>query len=159
MHDLGKAITPEDILPSHHGHETAGLARIKQFCKRWKVPRLYKELALSTAEFHTHVHRAFSLKNTTLLKFMIKAGALRQPDQFERLLNACIADIRGRTGFENAAYPQAAFLKDLASHLRNTSVQSIVDSGVVGEQLGNAIYRYRLTLAAQFDRSAYQPDE
>jgi len=38
MHDLGKATTPADILPSHHGHEARGVKPVKAFCKRWRVP-------------------------------------------------------------------------------------------------------------------------
>ena len=32
MHDLGKGVTPADILPSHHGHEDAGVALVEQLC-------------------------------------------------------------------------------------------------------------------------------
>jgi tRNA nucleotidyltransferase (CCA-adding enzyme) len=33
MHDLGKATTPQHILPSHHGHEQAGIKLVKSFCR------------------------------------------------------------------------------------------------------------------------------
>ena len=32
MHDLGKAATPADKLPSHHGHEDAGVALVERLC-------------------------------------------------------------------------------------------------------------------------------
>ncbi len=38
MHDLGKGITPADVLPSHHGHEDAGVALVEQLCARLRVP-------------------------------------------------------------------------------------------------------------------------
>src|SRR6185436_17155459 len=38
MHDLGKAATPADVLPSHHGHEDAGVALVEQLCARLRVP-------------------------------------------------------------------------------------------------------------------------
>ena len=38
MHDLGKGATPAEILPSHHGHEDAGVALVEQLCARLRVP-------------------------------------------------------------------------------------------------------------------------
>ena len=37
-HDLGKALTPRERWPSHHGHEEAGVALIEALCARLKVP-------------------------------------------------------------------------------------------------------------------------
>ncbi len=45
MHDLGKASTPADILPSHHGHEARGKKPVEAFCKRWRVPQAHTDLA------------------------------------------------------------------------------------------------------------------
>ena len=39
VHDLGKAVTPKDILPSHKGHEKGGLPIIKSLCERLRVPK------------------------------------------------------------------------------------------------------------------------
>ena len=39
-HDLGKAITPPDVLPSHRGHGERGLPLIEQVCKRLRVPNV-----------------------------------------------------------------------------------------------------------------------
>ena len=49
-HDLGKAATPEDILPSHHGHEERGIQLVKDLCKRIKAPNEYRDLAVQTAK-------------------------------------------------------------------------------------------------------------
>ncbi|HET9863977.1 MAG TPA: multifunctional CCA addition/repair protein, partial [Steroidobacteraceae bacterium] len=32
MHDLGKGATPAEVLPSHYGHEDAGVALVEQLC-------------------------------------------------------------------------------------------------------------------------------
>ena len=93
MHDLGKATTPAAALPAHHGHEARGKKLVKAFCKRWRVPRSYTELALITTEFHTLVHRAFELKPSTLLKLFMRADSLRKPERFQKMLDACLADI------------------------------------------------------------------
>ena len=116
MHDLGKATTPAAILPSHHGHEARGKQLVKAFCKRWRVPRAHIELALITTELHTLVHRALELKPSTLLKLFIRADSMRKPERFQKMLDACLADLRGRKGFADEAYPQADFLARLQSN-------------------------------------------
>ncbi|MFT7527525.1 MAG: tRNA nucleotidyltransferase (CCA-adding enzyme), partial [Arenicella sp.] len=62
VHDLGKAMTPKDILPSHRGHETSGLPLIKALCERLRVPKKYRDLALAVAEYHLHMHKMYDLK-------------------------------------------------------------------------------------------------
>ena len=47
VHDLGKGITPDHILPSHSGHEARGLPLVKDVCDRLKVPNDHRQLALS----------------------------------------------------------------------------------------------------------------
>ena len=62
VHDLGKAVTPKEILPSHTGHEKGGLAIIDALCERLRVPKKYRSLALAVAEYHLHMHKMFELK-------------------------------------------------------------------------------------------------
>ena len=62
MHDLGKGVTPAEILPSHHGHEDAGVALVEQLAARLRVPNHLRELAVLTARYHTHVHQASELR-------------------------------------------------------------------------------------------------
>ncbi|KAF7276680.1 hypothetical protein GWI33_009926, partial [Rhynchophorus ferrugineus] len=45
-HDLGKALTPSDILPRHIEHERRGIAPVKALCQRLKVPNEFQQLAL-----------------------------------------------------------------------------------------------------------------
>lgn len=111
MHDLGKAATPRNLWPSHHGHELAGVALIDALAARLRVPKEHAELAVLTARHHGLVHRALELKPATILELFEKTDALRRPERFEALLLACEADARGRTGLEERAYPQADFLR------------------------------------------------
>ena len=106
MHDLGKGVTPAERLPSHHGHEDAGVSLVEQLCARLRVPNHLRELAVMTARYHTHVHRAVELRADTMLKTLEACDALRRPERFADLLLACEADARGRTGLENRSYPQ-----------------------------------------------------
>ncbi len=158
MHDLGKGTTATDILPSHHGHEARGVKLVKNFCHRWKVPKTHAELALITTEYHTHVHRAFELKPTTLLNFFSRVDVFRKPQRFEKLLGACVADVRGRTNFEDIDYPQARFLSHLADLLIQADLSTIKQQGLQGKALGEAIRDYRLQIIKTEKSQCRSPD-
>lgn len=143
-HDLGKANTPDDILPGHHGHEQRGVKLTRNFCKKWRVPKAYSELALMTCEFHTHIHRAYELNPNTLLKLFIQTDIFRRPERFEKMTQACLADARGRTNFENDPYPQAAYATRLKDKLNDLDISEVLESGKQGKELGQAIYNFRL---------------
>ena len=149
MHDLGKATTPADILPSHHGHEARGKKPVKAFCKRWRVPRAHTELALITTEFHLLVHRAFELKSSTLLKLFTRADSFRKPDRFNKMLQACLADVRGRTGSEKDPYTQADFVAQLAQKLNLMDSSEIQQQGLTGKAIGQEIRKQQLVLIEQ----------
>ena len=117
-HDLGKGTTSKTVLPSHHGHEESGAKLAASLCQRLKVPNAFKDIAVLTARYHTHCHRAFEIKPKTLLKVLLSLDGLRKPERFEYFLLACEADARGRTGFEQQAYPQASFLQGALAALK-----------------------------------------
>jgi tRNA nucleotidyltransferase (CCA-adding enzyme) len=110
VHDLGKALTPPDAWPKHHGHEMAGLPRVEALCARLKVPTAHRELARLACQHHTNLHRAFELRSDTLLELMERCDAFRRPERFAELLLACQIDAQGRTGRENAPYPQRDYV-------------------------------------------------
>lgn len=146
MHDLGKAMTPADVLPSHHGHEARGKNPVKSFCKRWRVPRAHSELALITTELHLLAHRCRELKASTLLQLFTRADSMRKPARFGKMLDACRADIRGRAGYQDSAYPQATYLAELNSALINMDISAIRQRGLTGTAMGQAIRAARLQL-------------
>ena len=53
MHDIGKGVTPAELLPKHHGHDKAG-ARIIESLPR-AYPRLWRDVAAFTALHHMAV--------------------------------------------------------------------------------------------------------
>ena len=76
-HDLGKALTPKDELPSHRGHEHAGIAPLRALATRLKVPAEYAALAELVCRLHLLAHTAFDLRANTLLELFEKLDALR----------------------------------------------------------------------------------
>jgi tRNA nucleotidyltransferase (CCA-adding enzyme) len=126
-HDLGKGVTPADILPSHRGHEAASVRLLDPLCARLRVPSECRELAVLVARYHGDVHRAAELRPETMVKIIEQADGMRRPDRFMQLLLACECDARGRTGHEDDAYPQAQrFLAAL------TAVRA-VDAGAIAK--------------------------
>jgi tRNA nucleotidyltransferase (CCA-adding enzyme) len=143
-HDLGKARTPRERWPSHHGHEEAGVPLIEALCSRLKVPNGHRELAILAARYHTHVHRAHELKPVTVLSLFESCDAFRRPERFAELLLACEADARGRTGKEHDAYPQAAYLAAARAAAASVTLSEDERGGLEGKQIGEEIRRRRL---------------
>lgn len=103
-HDLGKAETPADILPRHLGHEERSVRLTEKLCARLRVPNDCRDLALLMARYHGNVHRAGDLKASTIVTLFEKTDALRRPERFRQLLEACLCDYTGRLGWENRSY-------------------------------------------------------
>lgn len=143
-HDLGKGITPPDVLPSHRGHEHAGVPLVKNLCERLKVPRSYRDLAVLVCAEHLNCHRAFELRAPTVLKLLERLDAIRRPERFQDFLIACEADARGRKGCEENDYPQAGYLTAAAEAARAVDARRLVDEGYTGSKLGAALRRERL---------------
>jgi len=130
-HDLGKADTPAEKLPSHHGHERRGAAITQTLCQRLRIPKKTTELAMLSAQFHTHTHKVRELNAKTLTKLLRHLDVLRKPDRFKQFLLVCEADAKGRLGLESKAYPQAAILAEAAE------VFCSVDSGLIARESKN----------------------
>jgi tRNA nucleotidyltransferase (CCA-adding enzyme) len=147
-HDLGKARTPRERWPSHHGHEELGVPLIEALCQRLKVPNALRELAILTARNHTLVHRAQELTPATVLKLFEGCDAFRRPERFAELLLACEADARGRTGLEQMPYPQAAYLQRLLAAAAAVALSPEDRAGLAGPAIGEAIRARRLAAIA-----------
>ncbi|PKO36986.1 MAG: multifunctional CCA addition/repair protein [Betaproteobacteria bacterium HGW-Betaproteobacteria-6] len=109
-HDLGKGTTPADILPRHIGHEERSVDLGEKLCARLRVPGDCRDLALLMARYHGNVHRAADLKASTIVALFEKTDALRRPERFQQLLDACLCDYTGRLGWENRAYDAPRYL-------------------------------------------------
>lgn len=144
VHDLGKALTPKDKWPSHKGHGLLGLKVIKSLSKRLKVPNECRDLALMVSEHHTLIHSAHELKASTLAKLMNNCDAWRKPDRFSQMLQCCIADSKGRTGFELKPYPSADYVWQAFQSALTVDVQSVIKLGFKGAEIKEAILKARI---------------
>ncbi|MEG5264449.1 multifunctional CCA addition/repair protein [Pseudomonas sp. JDS28PS106] len=144
LHDLGKGLTPESEWPRHIAHEHTGQRLIKVVNERFRVPRDCQELALLAGKYHTHGHRALELKPSTVLDLLQSFDVYRRPQRFEEFIAVCEMDARGRHGFEQRDYPQADYLRGAAQAARAVSVQPLLEKGLKGQQLGDALKHARL---------------
>jgi tRNA nucleotidyltransferase (CCA-adding enzyme) len=125
LHDLGKGTTPAELLPRHHGHEARSVELATALCARLKVPNDARDLALLAARWHGDIHRGPELKPATVVSLLEKTDALRRPERFEQLLQACECDFRGRLGQEEAPYPAAESFRQALAAVRG------VDAGAI----------------------------
>ena len=139
VHDLGKGVTPNHILPSHSGHEARGLPLVKAVCDRLKAPNEHRQLAMVVTEFHLLCHKALELRPTTLLTLLKTVGAIKSQTKLEDFLTCCTADAKGRTGFESRDYASAPYLRAAAKALLDLDISDIVNSGVNGAEIGKQL--------------------
>jgi len=131
-HDLGKATTPEDVLPRHIGHEGRSVDLLKPLCERLRVPNDCRDLALLVAREHGNIHRVMDMGAAALVRLLERSDAIRKPARFAEALQASEADARGRLGFETRDYPQAERLRLALVAARG------VDAGAVAKRLADA---------------------
>ncbi|AFU99138.1 multifunctional CCA addition/repair protein [Simiduia agarivorans] len=149
VHDLGKGITPVDQLPRHINHENRGVPLVKAFCSRLGVPKEYRELAIVVCAQHLNCHRALELRPETVLKLFQTLDAFRRPERLPLFVQACMADARGRTGFEHCDYPPAEYLPAAYGAAAAVKAQALVAQGLNGPALGAAIAKARTSAIAE----------
>lgn len=143
-HDLGKGASPKDEWPKHKGHEERSAKLVKKLCERLRAPKDYRDLAVITAKYHTHCHRALVLKPQTILKTLEAIDAFRRPDRFEQFLLACEADVRGRKGLEDEPYPQANFFRKALEVCVAIDARELVNQGLPGEKIREELHFQRI---------------
>lgn len=135
LHDLGKALTPQEEWPSHKTHCQTGLDAIKALCQRLRVPNDYRDAALMACAQHTKVHHADELRPGTFIKLFDQIDAWRKPERIEQLILCCHADVRGRTGHEDDSYPQGKILAAAFAAAQAVAVKPIVEAGFKGKEI------------------------
>ena len=148
VHDLGKGITPKELWPHHYGHEKKGLMVLENLCGRLRVPNAFKALAMHVMQYHTHCHKAFELRPSTLTDVLGVLGAFKTNNTLHEFLLACEADAKGRTGFEHIPYPQAALINLAAKAAASVDTSTILNSELQGPKIGEAIRRLRIKAVA-----------
>ncbi|WP_338567422.1 multifunctional CCA addition/repair protein [Erwinia sp. E_sp_B01_3] len=153
FHDVGKALTPPEKWPSHHGHGPAGVPLVENLCQRLRVPNAIRDLALLVTEFHDLVHTVERQSPETLIALFDRIDAWRKPHRVEQIALTSEADARGRTGFENNAYPQGDFLRQAFAIALGIPTKDVVAAGFKGGEVREELTRRRITALAQWKAS------
>ncbi len=144
LHDLGKGTTPPADLPRHPGHEARSVALVGAVCTRLKIPVDCRDLALLAARFHGDIHRAAELRPTTIVTLLEKADALRRPQRFEHLLQACACDFHGRLGWAEKPYPAPAIFEQALAAVRSVDAAMIARTCTDPAQIATRLYEARV---------------
>ncbi|MBC3465605.1 multifunctional CCA tRNA nucleotidyl transferase/2'3'-cyclic phosphodiesterase/2'nucleotidase/phosphatase [Pseudomonas sp. RW10S2] len=113
-------------------------AQIKALNQRFKAPRECQELAVLVGEFARQADDALQLTPVELLEMLQKFDVYRRPQRFEDFIAAC-AMSQGDTD-----YPQADYLRGAAAAARSVDVKPLVEAGLTGQGLGEALKGQRL---------------
>lgn len=143
LHDLGKALTPADLLPRHAEHEARGVEPIRALCQRLKVPSQYQQLAELVCREHLLCHRVMELRPGTIWRLLQRLDVLRRPERVEEFIQACECDARGRLGLENRPYAQAHFMREAIQQVRNIRAIDLPPH-IQGADIGEALIEARI---------------
>lgn len=145
LHDLGKGTTPATDLPRHPGHEARSVALAGEVCARLKVPGECRDLALLAARFHGDIHCAAELRATTIVGLLEKTDALRRPQRFVQLLQACACDFHGRLGWAGKPYPAPAILEQALTAVRSVDAATIARTYNDAAQIATHLHEARIS--------------
>ncbi|QZY95366.1 multifunctional CCA addition/repair protein [Pantoea dispersa] len=144
FHDVGKALTPPEKWPSHHGHGPAGVPIVEALCQRLRVPNQVRDLALVVTEFHDVVHTIERQPADALVALFDRIDAWRKPDRVEKMALTSEADARGRTTLESMAYPQGDYLRRAFALAQAVPTKAVVEAGFTGAAVREELTRRRV---------------
>ncbi len=127
LHDTGKALTPVDILPSHHGHEHRSHTIVQSIIKRFSLPNDVADLALLVAGEHGNVHKALEMRPPSIVDLLERLDAIRRPQRFETILQACEVDYHYLPVRKKEEYKQSIFLRQALTAIKAIDQTKIVE--------------------------------
>lgn len=149
FHDVGKALTPPEKWPSHHGHGAAGVPLVEALCQRLRVPNAIRDLALIVTEFHDVVHTIERQSADALVALFDRIDAWRKPHRVEQIALTSEADARGRAGLESMAYPQGDYLRQAFALAQAVPTKAVIEAGFEGAEVREELTRRRIAAVAQ----------
>ncbi|MGL4233273.1 MAG: multifunctional CCA addition/repair protein [Casimicrobium sp.] len=133
-HDLGKGETPSEILPAHHAHEARSVELVDALSAQWKVQREVAQIARAVAAEHGNLGKLKTMRPATVHDVLARCDAIRRPERFVQMLDACEADYSSRRAVglpESAGRPFVA----RADAMRALEAMQSVDAGAIAQAL------------------------
>ena len=148
LHDTGKAQTPPDILPSHHGHEARSATLARAICQRLKTPRAFADIAILAAAEHGNVHKCMEMRESTVIDLLARMDAFRRRERMESVLRVCEADFYYWQPRKDEPYPQSDFLRAATSAATGIDAEQTASkaaqAGADGKKISEAIRTARI---------------
>ena len=161
VHDLGKGSTPREQWPRHIGHEQRSASLAQAMAVRLRVGNDCKELADVVAREHGHLHASGTLGAAALLRLFERCDAIRRPERFTAVLQACECDARGRTGLQDQPYAPASRLPPLLQAALQVDTAAVAaaaaEAGRQGPEIGAAVQAARIAAVQARLQDAAQP--
>jgi tRNA nucleotidyltransferase (CCA-adding enzyme) len=136
LHDLGKGVTPAEVLPTHRKHEENGIPLVETFCEKFQFGKQTKKLALAVCAHHLTVHQALNLRPARVLKLLSDLNGMRDPIFFNHAMVACQADGYGKM---NREYPQKEYLERVLIALKELRIETGIKPEKIHEMKVNLI--------------------
>ena len=149
LHDLGKGLTPATDLPRHPGHEARSLKLVNEVCTHLKVPADCRDLALLMARYHGDIRRGPELRAATIAKLLGNTDALRRPQRFAQLLEACACDYHGRLGWEDKPVPAPDLFPNALAAIRSVDAAGIARNCTDATQIAERLHAARASAIKQ----------
>lgn len=149
LHDLGKGITPTQEWPKHIMHEIKGVPLVKAVCKRYRVPRDYRELALLVCQHHLRCHTLPEMKAKGVMRLIEALDGIRRPERLRQFAQTCEADAKGRLGLEDREYSQSGLLVRYCHVAKSLDIKPVLNKGLKGLELADEIRRLRVQAITQ----------
>jgi tRNA nucleotidyltransferase (CCA-adding enzyme) len=145
MHDVGKGITPAEYLPKHPMHEENGVPLVEQICERLRIPRIYRDLAVLVTRYHGLGYKIMEQERKDpedIINLFECLDVFRRPERLQQFRLACLADVRGRPGFENQP-DRSEFLEKLFIAAKNVRAHDLGLTHLSGEAIKEAVREAR----------------
>jgi tRNA nucleotidyltransferase (CCA-adding enzyme) len=149
LHDLGKGLTPQADLPRHPGHEARSVSLVNDVCAHLKTPADCRDLARLVARHHGDIRRGPSLRAATITRLLEHADALRRPQRFGQLLEACLCDHHGRLGWEQKPPPAPELFQRALGAARAVDAAAIARSCSDPAQIAERVHQARVAAVRQ----------
>jgi tRNA nucleotidyltransferase (CCA-adding enzyme) len=158
VHDLGKGLTPAELLPAHHDHEAAGVPLVETLCNRLKLSNELRKPAMLVTEFHGHVHKILELNPKTITRLLLAVEADRGRRFAEMLADVSMCDARGRgPTLEDDDYPEHGAFLQLADAFAAVKARNLLSPeqirDMAPEQIRNNLHAARVKAMREMQAS------
>jgi len=141
VHDMGKAVTPENKWPHHYRHDSQGVLPFKKLAKRLKLPQLWRKAGQLAIEEHMRGYRWQEMKPAKIVRLFEKAA--RNPLGIAGLAKVIIADHSGR-GVWQEDLTQIEKMPSLAEKMFNATTGLNFSELEEGPAYGEKIFEARV---------------